>query len=217
LKFKNHIIMKKFFYSEGENNFGPFSLEEIKNKGITKETLVWHEGLENWKPAKTIPELNTLFNIEQPPLFNNQDKSKEETFLINKFGIIANSRIIFFNNLGWSSTGTKIEVKPQDITSVQMHIKRSLIGLIITLPIPIIFIIFSLSCKIGLINCGYTEFYALLILSIPCSILAPLWLFGYPQIEITVLGAYKNKMTGFPWDKKHAEEYLEILRKKHSK
>lgn len=208
--------MKKYFYSENGVQHGLFSIEEIKEKGISKETQIWHEGLDIWKPASLFPELISLLNVQPPPIINSQNKKIENTYLKNKFGIISNDRITFYNNLSWSNSGTKIEVKPQDISSAQLLTRRSILGIVVTLPIPIIFILYSVSCKIGLISCGYTEFYALFIISIPCSILSALWIFGYPQIEITVLGAYKNKMVGFPWDKKDSEDYIETLREKHN-
>ncbi len=49
--------MKKYFYSDGTNNFGPFTLEELREKNITRETKVWFQELGEWKPAGTVPEL----------------------------------------------------------------------------------------------------------------------------------------------------------------
>lgn len=36
--------MKKYFYTDGNENYGPFTLEELEAQGITRETLVWYEG-----------------------------------------------------------------------------------------------------------------------------------------------------------------------------
>ncbi|MGB4205819.1 MAG: CD225/dispanin family protein [Bacteroidales bacterium] len=60
--------MKKYYYSDGTNQFGPFTLEELRNKNITRETLVWFPELSRWKPAGTIPELATIFEPVPPPL-----------------------------------------------------------------------------------------------------------------------------------------------------
>lgn len=60
--------MKKYFYSDGKEKFGPFSFEELKNEPITKETLIWFEGLEDWKPAKDIIEFEELFKLIPPPI-----------------------------------------------------------------------------------------------------------------------------------------------------
>ena len=41
----NQHQMKKYFYSDGTNNFGPFTLEELKEKRITRETMIWFQEL----------------------------------------------------------------------------------------------------------------------------------------------------------------------------
>lgn len=33
--------MKKYYYSDGVNELGPFTFDELKSKGITKDHLVW--------------------------------------------------------------------------------------------------------------------------------------------------------------------------------
>lgn len=60
--------MKKYFYSDGKAKFGPFSFEELKNENITKDTLIWFEGLEDWKPAKDIGEFEEIFKLIPPPI-----------------------------------------------------------------------------------------------------------------------------------------------------
>ncbi len=60
--------MKKYFYSDGTNNFGPFTIEELKEKGITRETMIWFQELGEWKKAGTIQELNSLFTLIPPPI-----------------------------------------------------------------------------------------------------------------------------------------------------
>ena len=56
--------MIQYYYSNGNDKFGPFNIEQLKNKNISKETLVWHEGINEWKKASEFQELNnTLFSI----------------------------------------------------------------------------------------------------------------------------------------------------------
>ena len=58
-----HINMK-YYYLDGIEKKGPYEKEELKNYNINAETLVFFEGLSNWKPIKDIPELNSyLFEI----------------------------------------------------------------------------------------------------------------------------------------------------------
>ena len=59
--------MKKYFLHNGTESSGPFDLEELKAKRITKNAPVWFEGMENWKTAGEIPELKTIFVLVPPP------------------------------------------------------------------------------------------------------------------------------------------------------
>ena len=53
--------MKKYHYTDGTNSFGPFTLEELLQKGITADSYVWYEGLNNWTPARNLPEFKAHF------------------------------------------------------------------------------------------------------------------------------------------------------------
>lgn len=69
--------MEKYFYTDGTNNFGPFTIEELKEKGITKETNVWLHVPGEWRKAGTIPELNDLFTL-MPPHINKQNNYSQQ-------------------------------------------------------------------------------------------------------------------------------------------
>lgn len=56
-----------YFIIVNGNQAGPFVREELKYHGLTHETMVWRQGLENWVPASTLPELNDLLGICPPP------------------------------------------------------------------------------------------------------------------------------------------------------
>jgi hypothetical protein len=60
--------MKKYYLHIGTENTGPFDLEELKIKRITKKTPVWFEGMENWKYAEDIEELKSVFVVTPPPI-----------------------------------------------------------------------------------------------------------------------------------------------------
>lgn len=60
--------MKKYFLHDGIESSGPFDLNELKSKNITKRTPVWYEGMENWKFAGDIEELKNLFAAVPPPI-----------------------------------------------------------------------------------------------------------------------------------------------------
>lgn len=60
--------MKKYFYSDGTNNIGPFTIEELKEKEISRETMIWFQELGEWKPAEEVPELTEIFKLVPPPI-----------------------------------------------------------------------------------------------------------------------------------------------------
>lgn len=59
---------KKYFFVEGPYTLGPYTLEELRAKNISRDTRVWFPELGDWKPAGSIPELNDLFKLVPPPL-----------------------------------------------------------------------------------------------------------------------------------------------------
>jgi hypothetical protein len=56
--------MKEYFYFDEEERHGPLKLDELLKKKISKETLIWFEGLKNWTPAHEINELIPFINIQ---------------------------------------------------------------------------------------------------------------------------------------------------------
>lgn len=57
----------KYFYIEKEEQKGPVSLEELVAYSINEKTLIWHEGLDDWKEAKNIESLKSFFTKTTPP------------------------------------------------------------------------------------------------------------------------------------------------------
>lgn len=61
-----------YFVAINGQQSGPFDIATLKNMAaqnqITKDTLVWKEGMANWSAASTIPENAQLFGSTPPPL-----------------------------------------------------------------------------------------------------------------------------------------------------
>lgn len=53
--------MQYFYANEQNQKSGPFSVEELKSHGIKAHTLVWCQGMDDWKPANQVAELKELF------------------------------------------------------------------------------------------------------------------------------------------------------------
>ncbi|WP_324718973.1 CD225/dispanin family protein [Salinimicrobium sp. HB62] len=59
--------MTQYYYSDGLEKHGPFSLEELKAKRLNRKTLVWHHPREKWIPASDYPELADTLSEDPPP------------------------------------------------------------------------------------------------------------------------------------------------------
>ncbi len=59
--------MKEYFHLLNDQQLGPVSIEELKKKNIKKDTLIWAEGMDDWKPAAQLPELKDMFKVVPPP------------------------------------------------------------------------------------------------------------------------------------------------------
>lgn len=52
----------KFFVILNNQQEGPYTIAQLAEMGISAETLVWKEGMKDWKPAWTISELRYILN-----------------------------------------------------------------------------------------------------------------------------------------------------------
>ncbi len=69
--------MKQYYYSDGHERFGPFTLEELRSKSISEDTLIWYEELDDWQKAGELIELSPLFELPTmpPPLSSSSTPS----------------------------------------------------------------------------------------------------------------------------------------------
>lgn len=61
--------MTKYFILENGSQSGPFSIEELKDKALTRETMVWRDGMSFWQKAGELGELSGIFAITPPPYY----------------------------------------------------------------------------------------------------------------------------------------------------
>lgn len=59
---KDYIL--EFWTIIDNSHAGPFTAGQLADMGISPETLVWHEGLADWTPARDIPALAYIFAVE---------------------------------------------------------------------------------------------------------------------------------------------------------
>ncbi len=70
--------MRKYFYTDGVNKFGPFSKDELKSHQINRSTKIWYYGLDKWTEIKEISELEDITSTIPPELkpFNDSNENK---------------------------------------------------------------------------------------------------------------------------------------------
>ena len=63
--------MSKFYIHIDDQQQGPFSIDELKELKITRETMVWFDGADNWKKATEVEDLQEFFKSVPPPFPKN--------------------------------------------------------------------------------------------------------------------------------------------------
>ncbi len=76
---------KKYFIAEDDEQKGPFSFNELQEMGISKTTLIWKEGFDDWNEAGKVEKLQVLLKITPPklPKIDGEKKKKDKTLNVN--------------------------------------------------------------------------------------------------------------------------------------
>lgn len=98
---------KKYFIAENDEQKGPFSYNELQEMRISRTTLIWKEGLDDWTAAGKIQQLQSLLKITPPKLPQNQEKKKKKDNTLNV-------------NLGIVTTKTKIQLKEKELAKAKL-------------------------------------------------------------------------------------------------
>lgn len=131
--------MKKYYLHDGENQDGPFDIEELKLKKIKKDTPIWHEGIDDWTDAGKIEGLKPIF-ASSPPDFKpskfSEPIQKKEIIVEEKVQKKRNFRkyafifvigiILFFlvgsiinSSSGYGDTGDTYEEKVMTVAEIE--------------------------------------------------------------------------------------------------
>lgn len=70
--------MEYFIIENNGQQAGPFSLEQLVQKAITPENLVWAQGMKDWTPAWKIAELKTVLETVEAIKANTANKENAE-------------------------------------------------------------------------------------------------------------------------------------------
>jgi len=58
------IIVDEYWMKDGDNKIGPFTIEQLKQRTITSETMIIYKGLNHWTPAGNIEILASKLNLQ---------------------------------------------------------------------------------------------------------------------------------------------------------
>lgn len=88
-----------FFIIYNGQQLGPIPKDQLKNYGLNPNTMVWTEGMLNWAPAYSVPELKDILQPNTPPPFSAQQPPyppKTDLFdSLTSMGTSGKSRLVF--------------------------------------------------------------------------------------------------------------------------
>lgn len=59
--------MTQYYFHDGQQEQGPYDIEQLKSQTLKKDTPIWYEGLESWTTVGEVEELKQLFAIKPTP------------------------------------------------------------------------------------------------------------------------------------------------------
>ena len=71
---------KEFYFLDGKEQKGPYSIDQLKTLNLKSDTLIWEESFDNWKPLKEVEDLKGLLKKSPPPppiIYTNVSSEKE--------------------------------------------------------------------------------------------------------------------------------------------
>jgi len=92
--------MSKYFYTNGEAKFGPFSKDELKIQNISRKTKVWCYGMDNWRELPQIAELDDVLNSIPPELDSKPSEVKVSGSTMTEADSALDPRTIASSSIG---------------------------------------------------------------------------------------------------------------------
>lgn len=129
--------MKYYHYAEKGKTFGPFTIEELKQKRLKKETLVWTEGMADWQAAENVDELKEILIAAPPPIrkekIQNQKPSKKVDITIykNSGALFLGITLLIFSLISFAILNSKDGYETIEDHSLTLLIARIVICFIV--------------------------------------------------------------------------------------
>ena len=88
--------MVDYYYTDGNQTFGPYSIDQLRQKNLSPDTLVWHERLPEWSHLKDLPEAANYVPVNHtpPPVPASLKKTRERKTEIEN-AKIAHGRTVY--------------------------------------------------------------------------------------------------------------------------
>ncbi len=93
-------MANQYFLIENGQQQGPFTKENLIQLEIKPETMVWSEGFDDWKKAKDIDDLKSLFLIATPPPFSQAKSVTPPPYIAAEKGFIERNKLMLFVAVG---------------------------------------------------------------------------------------------------------------------
>ena len=71
--------MGKYFYTDGKEKYGPYSIEELRIQPISRTTKVWCYGMDKWTELSQVAELSNVLNSIPPEINTTPSIGKESS------------------------------------------------------------------------------------------------------------------------------------------
>lgn len=71
-----------FYLLINNSKQGPYSIEELADKGLSPSTMVWTQGYTDWKLAKQVPELYNLLSSLPPDAPSYRSTQMPKTWMV---------------------------------------------------------------------------------------------------------------------------------------
>jgi hypothetical protein len=94
--------MRTYYINNGDKNGGPFTMEELKSQQIKENTLVWCQGMDEWKPAINLADFKPFF-AALPPTVKQSAPSPEMEEIETTKTIFGLRKSYFFLALAFSA------------------------------------------------------------------------------------------------------------------
>lgn len=121
----------------------------------------------------------------------------EQVFVENAFGTVTNKRVVYYRDKGWFSGGSREDIPLQHVTSVRLDTHRNVVA-------GIVFLLIGLG--------SFSGGDAGVVVGLLFLILAFFSFWGSPKVVVNTSGRDLNAAKGFPWDRKKANEFVDVLR-----